>query len=39
MRDFGAGAHHGTPGELDPGESGVATHSIPACNAFKVRSL
>jgi hypothetical protein len=41
MRDFGAGADADdeTPGEFDLGESGVATHSIPACSAFKVRSL
>jgi hypothetical protein len=39
MRDFGAGADEDAPGEFDLGESGVATHSIPACSAFKVRSL
>jgi hypothetical protein len=39
MRDFGAGADDDTPGEFDLGESSVATHRIPACTAFKVRSL
>jgi hypothetical protein len=39
MRDFGAGADDDTPGKFDLGESGVATHSIPACSAFKVPSL
>jgi hypothetical protein len=39
MRDFDAGADDDTPGQFDLGESGVATHSMPACSAFKVRSL
>jgi hypothetical protein len=39
MRDFCAGADDDPPGELDLGEGGVATHSIPACSAFKVPSL
>jgi hypothetical protein len=39
MRDFGAGTDDDTPREFNLGESGVDTHSIPACSAFKVRSL
>jgi hypothetical protein len=39
MRDFGAGADDDTPDELDLGESGVATHNIPTCSAFKAWPL
>jgi hypothetical protein len=39
MRHFGAGTDDAPPGEFDLGESGAATHSIPACSAFKVPPL
>jgi hypothetical protein len=39
MRDFGAGADDEAPCEFDLSESGVATYSVPARIAFKVRSL